>query len=219
MTPTGLFPTTTSLRTRIKHAWQRVPASSPNRSFSGLLTSKRAERVDERDAAVAERFELLLKLELERARRHERHFSLTRFEFGDRADLAHGFIGRLDEIRSSDAGNFNGGAATVLWSETTRDSASKAVRRLAIDLPGSTHLATRTVEYPNDGLSVVSLLEALDEGRGVRFDSMDATLPADSTTDDATPRKRRVETASLHPQRRSRSRPARRRAPADTAEQ
>ncbi len=218
MIPTGLFPTTASLRTRITHAWQRLSALSPNRSSFGLLTSQRAERVDERDAADAERFELLLELELERARRHERHFSLTRSEFGDRADVAHGFIKRLDEIRISDVGIVNGGAATVLWSETSRDSALKAVRRLSIDLPGSTQLATRTVEYPNDGLSVVSLLEALDEGRGVRFDSMDTTMPAEPMTDDATPRKLRVETAVLNPQRRSRSRPARRRAPADTAE-
>lgn len=139
------------------------------RLVGALVPSRRLRQASESDAAATDRFRLMLELELERARRHERPFSLSRFDFGGDVESAAEIMSRLGGTRICDAGVVANGEATILWSETAKESAANAIDRLVSVLPDGSRVAVRTVEFPDDGLSLVSLLSALDDGSGTMF--------------------------------------------------
>ncbi len=182
-------------------AWSDEASSDSDRGVARSRWWRRFRRRDDRsriDPADAQhvRFWTLLELELERARRHERSFALSRVEVPG-VDVDHDrAMAALSDIRVSDALTSVDGGLTILWSESDGEAADRALRRLVKGLPAGPIVAARTVVFPDNGLSLTTLVEALDQAPAlpigastVRAPATDAVAPSivagETTSEDA----------------------------------
>lgn len=122
-----------------------------------------------RDAAAPFRsplppFQLKFELALERARRCERPFALTRFvpSHGRPAPAwAEGFVAvAAPLVRACDAVGIVDGEAVVVWDDSDRPAATIAAKRLADAVDRPAEVAT-TVVFPDDGFTPAALFQAL----------------------------------------------------------
>ena len=155
-------------------------------------------RADDDAEQAGQRFSAFLVHELERARRHERSFSLTRFVVSGAIDGSAVLDADWFDVRACDAAASVAGHPTVLWSESDGLAASSAIRRLGSQFPPGVELATRTVVFPTDGLSVDALIEALDDVEVVPFDpTAEPSMAVAGDSTDLTTGKRDVDRRSM----------------------
>lgn len=105
-----------------------------------------------------------VELELSRARRMERSFSLARVDIGepDGAQARDDLLRSLrDGTRVVDASWYAGPNLLILLSETPSAQAGAVVRRFEGKLPGESSWAI--AEYPRDGLTLEALLSSLED--------------------------------------------------------
>lgn len=146
---------TSSPRTKaLPHAIDRIADRLRSRG-----PRRRARERSESAGAPVDRFWEQLERELERARRHERQFALTRLTFERDVD-AQTAVSRFD-LRTCDAIAIVDGAPTILWSESDTTAARRGLRRLAASLSDGCRFEASTVTFPQDGLSLAALFEGL----------------------------------------------------------
>ena len=114
-------------------------------------------------------FDLKFALTLERSRRCERPFALSRFSdatgSGGRA-WAQRFVEEAERhIRTCDAVGLVDGCAVVVWDDSDRPGACVAAKRLAeaVGDAGTLAAVAATVVFPDDGYTPAALVQALDE--------------------------------------------------------
>lgn len=116
-------------------------------------------------------FRQALRRELERGRRYCRPFALVRVPLAPPA-RSRSILSRRrrptmaqDLLRSTDTAWMADGALYLLLPESDRASAEQFVHRLATAVDLSTSEAV-TVVFPDDGVTIAALLEALTRGPG-----------------------------------------------------
>lgn len=106
-------------------------------------------------------FWLKLELLLEGARRHARPFGLTGFNFEDPHDNAMFVAENRGRIRTCDAIGETNGGVLVAWDEAGRDLAEAAAERLVRSTATCRPIEVATAVFPDDGLTISALIEAL----------------------------------------------------------
>ena len=104
---------------------------------------------------------------VERSRRGERPFAVTRFVAPPDAVNPSGWATRfvtaaLREVRACDAVGIIGGRAVVVWDDSDRPGAAIAAKRLVEALGGDAAIAA-TVTFPDDGYTPQAMFRSLDE--------------------------------------------------------
>lgn len=103
---------------------------------------------------------MLLDREVERARRHERSFGLTRFVV-DRDASDHLLVSRVvEQIRACDVAMIVDDQLVVLWSESLPYDAEPAIRRVLRAGQGALTVAN-SVAFPSHALTRAALLGLL----------------------------------------------------------
>jgi hypothetical protein len=103
-------------------------------------------------------FMMLLELELERARRNRRVFSLTRFEVVHSADRDTALADRaVAQIRTCDVAAFVDDHLIVLWSESLPTEVASAIERI-VDSGDGSLTWTKSVSFPENALTRSTLL-------------------------------------------------------------
>lgn len=126
-----------------------------------------------------------VQLEIERARRRNGSFCVSELvpdELLSRQELD----GILGGVRAVDVAAEVDGHVLILWSDTRRAHLSSAICRVAGTTDG-TVLSVRTVEFPDDCLSIDALFDALGraEFAAVRRDGLQLGAPPSDEADAA----------------------------------
>lgn len=139
-----------------KRGHRRIPSVRPN---AGWTVDRLLGHAPMWSRVVDEpTFMMLLDLELERARRHRRGFSLTNFEVDHTAGNDTDLVALVAaEIRSCDVATFVDDHLIALWSESLPAEADTAIDRIVAAGQGLLTLSS-SVSFPRDALTRTSLL-------------------------------------------------------------
>ena len=135
----------------------RRPRHRSSRSVRRLLEHDRlrGSTLDERN------FMARLDLEIERARRHERPFAMTRFAVqGGSSVVDDSLIAVGSRIRACDIATVLDGEIVVLWAETGSAEVERAIRRVT-RTSGGTLGELNSVVFPDTALTRSALLGRL----------------------------------------------------------
>lgn len=103
-------------------------------------------------------FMMLLELELERARRNRRVFSLTRFEVVRSSDRDAALAARaVAQIRTCDVAAFVDDHLIVLWSESLPTEVASAIKRI-VDAGDGSLTWSKSISFPENALTRNALL-------------------------------------------------------------
>lgn len=183
---------------RQKSKMRQLVSGAPRRVIAQWRA--RASASARTEAVDTEQFWFLVELELERARRGDRHFALSTIDMRSALDSVDAAIDALvPSMRTYDTITEIDGVLVLMLAEADRDAAAAAVGRLSGELTAVADVGEiRTVVFPDDSFSVDTLLERLTDRPSeptieLRAPARDtAEQRGDSTTDTTAPPETRV---------------------------